>query len=85
MANRPLPPARISLETLTLERVELYAHIPPPGQHITIEVDPFSVDDNIPGEEDISEAVLRLQLYCSEGPSGMRDENLRMWLCAATR
>ena len=85
MANRPLPPARISLETLTLERVELYAHIPPPGQHITIEVDPFSVDDNILGEEEIAKAVLWLQLHRAGGPSGMRAEHLRMWICAETQ
>ena len=41
------------------------------------------MDDNIPGEEDISEAVLRMRLHFSGGPPGMRAENLRMWLRAA--
>ena len=50
-----------------------------------IEVDPFPLDDNILGEEDISEAVLQLQLHRSKGPYGMRAKHLRMWLRAATR
>ena len=43
------------------------------------------MDYNTPGEEDISEEVLRLQLHRSGGPSGMRAGHLRMWLCAETR
>ena len=42
------------------------------------------MDDNIPEEEDISKAVLRLQLHCAGGPSGMRAEHIKMWLHAAT-
>ena len=60
MASRLPPPARVSLETLTEERADLYAHVPPPGRHIPIEVGPFPVDENIMGEEYISEAVLRM-------------------------
>ena len=59
-ANRPPHLARISLETMTVKRAELYAHGPPPGKPIPIELAPLPVDDNIPGEEDIYEAVLRL-------------------------
>ena len=44
---------------------------------------PFPVDDNIPGEEEISEAVMRLQLHRAGGPSSMRSEQLRMWIRAA--
>ena len=77
-SNRPPPPAHIYLETLVAEHAELYAHIPPPGWPIPIEVAPFPVDDNIPGEDDIVEAVLWLRLHRSGGPSGMRDKHLRM-------
>ena len=42
---------------VTAERVELYAHVLPPGRPIPIKVSPFPVNDTIPGEEDISEAV----------------------------
>ena len=34
--------------------------------------------------QDIAKEVLQLQLHCAGGPSGMRAENLKMWLCAAT-
>ena len=40
-------PNRVSLETLTAKRAELYAHVPPPGRPIPIEVAPFPVDENI--------------------------------------
>ena len=50
-----------------------------------MEVYPFPVDDNIPGEEDIVEAVLRLQLHCNRGRSGMRAKHLRVWICAAMK
>ena len=81
----PLPPARISLETLTAERVELYAHVPLSGRPIPIEVAPFPVYDNITVEEDIAEAVLRLRLHRAGGPYIMRAEHLSMWLCAEMR
>ena len=83
--NRPPPLARVSLETLTAERAELYAHIPPPGRPITIEVSPFPVDENILGEEDIAEAVLRMRLNYARGLSVIRAKHLRMWLCTETR
>ena len=41
--------------------------------------------DNIPGEEDISKAVLRLQLHHAGGPSGMQAEHLSMWFRVAMR
>ena len=56
----PPPPDHVSLENLTAKCVELYTHVLPPGIHIFIEVAPFPVDDNIPGEEEIAKAVLRL-------------------------
>ena len=58
MADRTPPPACISLETLTEEHGEFYAHVSSTGQPIPIEVAPFPVDDNILGEEDIFEEVL---------------------------
>ena len=82
-ANRPPPPTCISLETLTADHAELYAHVPPLGQPIPIEVSPFPVDDNIPGEEGISKALLQLQLHRSGGLSGMRSEHLRTCLCTS--
>ena len=48
-------------------------------------MDPFPVYDNILGGKDIVKAVLRLQLHCAGGLSGMRYEHLRMWICAETQ
>ena len=60
------------METLMAECAELYAHVPPPGRPITIDMALFPVDDNIPGGEDIFEAVLRMQLHFDGDPSGMK-------------
>ena len=81
-ANRPPTPAHVYLETLTEERTVIYAHVPPPGQPITIEVPHLPVDDNTPEDDDISEAVLQMQLHRYGGPSSMRPKHLMMWLCA---
>ena len=43
------------------------------------------LDDNIPGKEDISKAVMWLWLNYTGVPSGMRAEHLRLWICAAKR
>ena len=48
-------------------------------------MDPFPVYDNILGGKDIVKAVLRLQLHCAGGLSGMRYEHLRMWIRTAMR
>ena len=65
--------------------MELYAHIPPPGWPIAIEVAPFPVDDNIPRGGGVVEAMLRLQLHRAGGPPSIRAKHLSMWLCAATQ
>ena len=46
--------ARIYLETLMAERADLYSRVLPSGLPIPIGIDPFPVDDNIPGDEGIS-------------------------------
>ena len=43
-----LPPAWVTLERITAERVELYSYVPPPGMNIPISVQPFPVDDSVP-------------------------------------
>ena len=65
-----------------MECAELYTHVPLPGLPIPIEVSPFTVDDNIPGEEEIAEAVLWLWIHHSGGPYGMRAKHLMIWIHA---
>ena len=47
-SNLPRPPAYIKLSQITTERVELYRQVPPHGEIIPIEADPFLIDDSIP-------------------------------------
>ena len=43
--NRAPPPARATLERIMAERVELYRHVPPPGDNIPVTVTPSEIDD----------------------------------------
>ena len=46
--DRPPPPSRVAIYTITEEQVKLYRHISSPGQPIPVGVQPFLVDDSIP-------------------------------------
>ena len=83
--DRPPHPARVSLTTITSEREELYRNAPPPGEPIPVENLPLLVDYDIPEDEEIAWAVLKLHLNRSGGPSGMRSAYLHQWLIDAMR
>ena len=80
--NRSLPPAWVTLERITAERVELYSYVPPPGDNIPISVEPFPVDDLVPMEDEIEGAVKLLRNHLSGGPAGVRSDRLKGWLAA---
>ena len=80
-----LPPARAMLERITEEQVDLYSYVPSPGKNIPLSVKPFLVDDSVPTEDKIEEAVKNLQRNRSEGALGMRAEHLKGWLAASKR
>ena len=68
---------------MDVDQEALYQHVPPLGQPINVEVNPFLVEDPIPEEKEIDWAVHRLRLNRLGGPSGMRVEHLRQWLITA--
>ena len=72
------PPARVTLERITLESEELYrtATPPSPGETIPISVPPYPINDSVPTEEEVEWAVWRLRGNRSGGPSQMRAEHL---------
>ena len=45
--DRAPPPARVTLERITAERVALYSHVPPLGDNTTVELEPFEVEDAV--------------------------------------
>ena len=83
--DRALPPARVTLERITAERVELYSYVLPPGKNIPTSVHPFPVEDSVPTEDEIKWAVKRLCNNRSGGPSRMQAEHLRRWLATAQK
>ena len=75
--NRAPTPAQATLERITAERVDLYSYISFPGESILVTVVPSEVDDSVPTEGDIEEAVKKLRRNRSGGPSVMRAEHLK--------
>ena len=59
--------------------------MPYPGTIITVTARPVSVDNSVPTEDEIEEAVKNLWMNRSRGPSGMRAEQLKGWLVASKR
>ena len=70
------PPARVTLERITAERVALYSYVPSPGENIPVHIEPFLVDDSVPDEGDIEWAVKRLHNNRSRGASRMQAEHV---------
>ena len=85
LVNRAPPPSQATLERITAERVELYSHVPPPGDNIPVTVTPSDIDDLVPTEDKISDAVQKMRRNQSGGPSEIRVEHLIGWLTAAKR
>ena len=83
--NRAPPPARATLERITAERVELYHQVPSPGDNIPVTVNPSKIDDSVPTENEIAEAVKKLRRNRSGWPSRIRAEHLKWWLVASKR
>ena len=83
--NRSPLPARATLERIMTERVDLYSYVPPPGENIPVTVTPASVDNSVPMEDEIADAVKKLRRNRSGGASGMRVKHLKGWIAAAKR
>ena len=67
------------------ERVHLYSYVLSPGENILVTIKPVEVDDLVPTEDEIEEAVKKLRRNRSGGPSGMRAEHLKGRIAAPKR
>ena len=79
-SNRPPTPARVTIECMMADRVELHQNAPSTGRTIAMILTPFPVEESVPDDKDISWVVRRLCLNHFWGPSGMRAEHLYKWL-----
>ena len=59
--DRRLPPAQVTIERIMAECVDLYRHVPPPGENIPVPVEPLQIEDLLPTEDEIEWAVKRLR------------------------
>ena len=59
------PTAQVTLEKITVERVDLYYHVPPLGENISVSIEPFLEEDSVPTEDDTkgSEAATKSPLH----------------------
>ena len=74
-------PSRQDFEMLHQERTDLYRHVDPPGEPITVRLNaPFAIDDNPPSHEEVAEACKALRRKRAVGASGIRAEDLQRWL-----
>ena len=67
------------------ERVDLYSYVPSPGENITVTVTLAEVNDSVPMEDEIENAVKKLRRNRLGGTLGMRAEHLKGWLAASNR
>ena len=83
--DRVPPPASATLKLITAEQVDLYSYVPYPEKNIPLSVKLFLVDDLVPTEDEIEEAVNNLRRNRSGEPSRMRAKHLKGWLAASKR
>ena len=46
--DRMPPHVQVNLKRIMTERVDLYRHVPPPGENIPVFVGPFLVEESVP-------------------------------------
>ena len=74
-----------TFERITAEQTALYSQVPSPEGNIPVTAEPAEIDDLVPTEDEIAEAVTKLRRNRSGGPSRIRAEHLKGWLAAAKR
>jgi hypothetical protein len=62
------------------ERVKLYMRQDPPGEPLSINIDPIPVNDGTPSEGEIRVVVTGLSNRCTGCTSGMRAKDVKAWL-----
>ena len=78
--DRAPKPCHESMEKQTKEREELYAKVPPPGDPIPINVDPFEINDAIPEDAEIRAVVRGMRNDRAGGASKIRAKDMKTWL-----
>merc|ERR1712194_757062 len=69
-----------SMEKQTVEREELYARVPPPGDPIPCNVPKTHINDVMPSDSEIRGVVKALRNGRAGNTRGMKAEHLKQWL-----
>ena len=70
--SQPPPPSRVTIERMAVDSVDLYRHMPPPGQTILVDMTPLPVKYSVTVKDEIAWAVRRICLNRSIVPLVMR-------------
>ena len=81
--GRPPKPSREDLRKVAETYQAIYSASPPVGPPIPTMVTPAPVDDRVPTEDEIADAVYRLKNNKATGPTGMKAEHFKEWYEAA--
>lgn len=76
---RPTLPSQEAIDTTRVEYEQLYQRNPPTLPEIPIHINPFSINDTPPSEEEVVEVLGTLKNGRASGPSGIRVEDLKKW------
>jgi hypothetical protein len=64
----------------TEERIALYTCVPPAGEMLPINVQPFDINDDVPSDSEIKEVVRELQNGQAAGATGLQAKHIKVWL-----
>ena len=70
-------PSQLTIKWITAEPVELYHHLQPSGENISVFIAPFQIYDSVPTEEEIEWSVRQISSNRSGVLSSMRSDKLR--------
>ena len=78
--DRGPTPCRESMTRQTKEQEELYTKVEPPGEPIPINVEPYSINDETPGDAELRYVVPGMRNGRAGRVSGIRAEHMKEWL-----
>jgi hypothetical protein len=64
----------------TEERIVMYASVPPAGEMLPINVQPFDINEDVPSNLEIREVVRELRNGQAAGATGLQAKHIKVWL-----
>ena len=78
-SDKAAKPCYESMQKQTKERTDLNKAVPPPGAPIPINVEPFDINDEVPGDMETRGIVAGMKNGRAGGSGGIKAEHLKVW------